>query len=97
MNQPLPDLDVYSAATNPSAQQRYNELLIEQFRTNAGRLTGQFAELPVLLLKTIGAKTGAPRTTPLVYFQDGDRRSPDTSGFTLTTNRGQDAASPSSC
>jgi deazaflavin-dependent oxidoreductase (nitroreductase family) len=73
MNEPLPNIDVYSAATNPPAQQRYNELLIEQFRTNAGTLTGQFAELPVLLLKTIGAKTGAPRTTPLVYFQDGDR------------------------
>ena len=73
MNQRIPDIDVYSAATNPSAQQRYNELLIEQFRTNAGRVSGQFADLPVLLLNTIGAKTGARRTTPLVYFQDGDR------------------------
>jgi deazaflavin-dependent oxidoreductase (nitroreductase family) len=73
MNEPLPAIDVYSAATNPPAQHRYNELLIERFRTNQGELTGQFAKLPVLLLKTIGAKTGAPRTTPLVYFQDGDR------------------------
>jgi F420H(2)-dependent quinone reductase len=59
MTEPLPDLDVYTAATDPPAQQRYNELLIEQFRTNAGKVTGQFANLPVLLLKTIGAKTGA--------------------------------------
>ena len=73
MNEPLPDIDVYTAATNPSAQQRYNELLIAQFRASAGKLTGQFAQLPVLLLKTIGAKTGVLRTTPLVYFQHGDR------------------------
>jgi deazaflavin-dependent oxidoreductase (nitroreductase family) len=73
MTEQLPDLDIYTAGTDPPAQQRYNELLIEQFRTNAGTVTGQFADLPVLLLKTIGAKTGATRTTPLVYFKDGDR------------------------
>lgn len=73
MTEPLPDLDIYTAATDPPAQQRYNELLIEQFRTNAGKVTGQFANLPVLLLKTTGAKTGATRTTPLVYLKDGDR------------------------
>jgi deazaflavin-dependent oxidoreductase (nitroreductase family) len=48
-------------------------LLIEQFRTNAGKVTGPFANLPVLLLKTLGVKTGATRTAPLVYLQDGDR------------------------
>jgi deazaflavin-dependent oxidoreductase (nitroreductase family) len=73
MTEPLPDLDIYTAATDPPAQQRYNALLIEQFRTNAGKVTGQFANLPMLLLNTIGAKTGAKRTTPLVYFKDGDR------------------------
>ena len=73
MTEPLPDLDIYAAATDPPAQQRYNDLLIDQFRTNAGKVTGQFADLPVLLLKTTGAKSGATRTTPLVYFKDGDR------------------------
>jgi deazaflavin-dependent oxidoreductase (nitroreductase family) len=73
MTKPLPELDIYAAATDPPAQQRYNELLIEQFRTNAGKVTGQFADLPVLLLKTTGAKTGATRTAPLVYFKDGER------------------------
>jgi deazaflavin-dependent oxidoreductase (nitroreductase family) len=46
-------------------------LLIEQFRT--GALTGQFAAFPILLLNTIGAKSRAPRTTPLVYLQDDNR------------------------
>jgi deazaflavin-dependent oxidoreductase (nitroreductase family) len=73
MTEPLPDLDIYTAATDPPAQQRYNDLLIEQFRTNAGKVTGQFADLPVLLLETKGAKTGATRITPLVYFKDGER------------------------
>ena|ERR1700758_2015521 len=68
MKEPLPDIDPNTAATDPAAQQRYNESLIEHYRTNAGELTGQFAALPVLLLNTIGAKTGAARTTPLVYL-----------------------------
>ena len=73
MKEPLPDIDPNTAATDPAAKQRYNESLIEQFRLNAGELTGQFAALPVLLLNTIGAKTGAARTTPLVYLADDDR------------------------
>jgi deazaflavin-dependent oxidoreductase (nitroreductase family) len=73
MTERLPDLDIYTPATNPLAQQRYNELLIDQFRTNAGKVDGQFADLPLLLLTTVGAKTAETRTTPLVYFIDGDR------------------------
>jgi deazaflavin-dependent oxidoreductase (nitroreductase family) len=71
MSEALPDIDPYSAVSNPTAQRRYDELLIEQFR--AGALTGQFAAFPILLLNTIGAKTRTPRTTPLLYLQDGDR------------------------
>jgi hypothetical protein len=71
MNKALPDIDPYSAVSNPTAQRTYNELLIEQFR--AGALTGQFAAFPILLLNTIGAKSRAPRTTPLVYLQDDNR------------------------
>ena len=73
MNDVLPSIDAYAAATDPAGQRRFNELLIQQFRTNAGTVTGQFAGLPVLLLRTVGAKTGMPRTTPLVYLQHGDR------------------------
>jgi len=32
-----------------------------------------FANAPMLLLTTTGAKTGQSRTTPLVYSKDGDR------------------------
>jgi len=73
MNDLLPDIDPHAAATDPGGQQKFNELLIRQYRTNGGKVTGQFAGLPVLLPRTVGAKSGAPRTTPLVYLQDADR------------------------
>jgi deazaflavin-dependent oxidoreductase (nitroreductase family) len=73
MKNALPDIDPYTVVSNPLAQRQFNELLIEQFRANAGQLTGQFAAFPILLLTTVGAKTRSPRTTPLVYLQDDDR------------------------
>jgi deazaflavin-dependent oxidoreductase (nitroreductase family) len=52
----------------------FNEDLIEHFRANRGIITeGPFTGRAVLLLTTIGAKTGLPRTHPLVYTRDGDR------------------------
>ncbi len=48
--------------------------LIDDFRAHEGRLTsGPFAGRPVLLLTTIGAKSGMPRLAPVVYGRDGDR------------------------
>ncbi len=57
----------------PSNRKEFNRQLIEEFRTNGGNVTGQFAGRPLLLLTTTGAKSGRPYTTPLVYTQDGDR------------------------
>jgi deazaflavin-dependent oxidoreductase (nitroreductase family) len=51
----------------------FNQKLIEEFRANGGKVGGQFANLPVLLLTMTGAKSGKSRTTPLVYSKDGDR------------------------
>lgn len=48
--------------------------LYAQVRTGDGSVSrGPFAGRPVLLLTTTGAKSGEPRTTPLVYSRDGDR------------------------
>jgi deazaflavin-dependent oxidoreductase (nitroreductase family) len=52
---------------------QFNQDLIEEFRANGGKVTGQFAKAPLLLLTTTGAKTGQRRTSPLVYTTDGDR------------------------
>lgn len=47
--------------------------LIEDFRAHAGQVSsGPFAGRDVLLLTTIGAKSGQPRLVPLVYTRDGD-------------------------
>jgi len=50
-----------------------NRGVIEEFRTNDGKVGGQFEGFPILLLKTIGAKSGEARTNPLAYFPDGNR------------------------
>lgn len=42
------------------------------YRRTGGALGGQMAHSPVLLLTTVGRKSGKPRTTPLLYLADGD-------------------------
>lgn len=56
--------------TSPNS---YNQSLIEEFRAKDGKVTGDFAGRPLLLLTTTGAKSGQPRVHPLVYTTDGDR------------------------
>ena len=42
------------------------------YRWSSGRIGGRMEDLPVLILHTLGRKTGKPRQTPLLYIQDGD-------------------------
>ncbi len=41
---------------------------LQLYRWSAGRVGGRLQGLPVLLLTTIGRKSGQPRTTPLTYL-----------------------------
>jgi deazaflavin-dependent oxidoreductase (nitroreductase family) len=50
----------------------FNAQIIDEFRTNEGRVGGQFEGATVLLLTTTGAKSGRVRTHPLVYLDSGD-------------------------
>lgn len=51
----------------------FNTNLIDEIRATNGQLTsGPFAGRQVLVLTTIGAKTGEKRETPLVYSRDGN-------------------------
>jgi len=44
------------------------------YQFSGGRIGGRFLQgAPVMLLTTIGRKSGQPRTTPLLYIEDGDR------------------------
>jgi deazaflavin-dependent oxidoreductase (nitroreductase family) len=47
----------------------FNQALIAEFRANGGKVSGWH---PLLLLTTIGAKSGQQHTTPLGYSTDGD-------------------------
>src|SRR5271169_3043033 len=51
----------------------FNQKVIAEFRTNQGKVGGQMAGMPLLLLTTTGAKTGRVLTKPLAYSKDGDR------------------------
>ncbi len=45
----------------------WNRRIIEEFRANAGKVGGNFAGAPLLLLHTLGARSGHPRVSPLMY------------------------------
>lgn len=52
----------------------WNAQIIEEFRANEGLLGGHFEGAPVLLLHTIGAKSGLERVNPMMYLDlDGHR------------------------
>jgi deazaflavin-dependent oxidoreductase (nitroreductase family) len=51
----------------------FNRAIVEEFRTNEGRVGGPFEGAPVLLLTSTGAKSGERRTTPVMYLPDGER------------------------
>lgn len=47
----------------------FNNNLIDEFRANDGKVTGQFENANLLLLHTTGAKSGQSRVSPLAYFR----------------------------
>lgn len=46
-----------------------NRQIIAEFRANAGSVGGMLEGVDMLLLHTVGAKSGAPRVNPLRYRQ----------------------------
>ena len=49
----------------------FNEKVIAEFRENGGRVSGMFEGMPLLLLHSIGAKSGTPRLHPLAHAPEG--------------------------
>jgi deazaflavin-dependent oxidoreductase (nitroreductase family) len=45
----------------------WNSKIIEEFRANGGQVGGQFEGAPLLLLHTVGARTGQQRVNPMMY------------------------------
>ena len=50
----------------------WNKGIIDEFRANGGKVGGPFEGAPLLLLHTIGAKSGQARVNPMMYLADGD-------------------------
>jgi deazaflavin-dependent oxidoreductase (nitroreductase family) len=65
----------------------FNSRLIAEYRATGGNVTGQFAGRPLLLLTTVGAKSGRSRTVPLAYTRDGDQ-------FVLIASKGGAPTNP---
>jgi deazaflavin-dependent oxidoreductase (nitroreductase family) len=51
----------------------YNSQNIAEFRKNRGKVGGYFEGAPLLLLHTIGRRSGKPRINPMMYLKDGER------------------------
>ena len=51
----------------------WNAQIIAEFRKNHGKVGGNFEGAPLLLLHTIGRRSGKPRVNPVMYLKDGDR------------------------
>lgn len=48
----------------------FNDQVIADFNQSGGKPGGYFKDAPVLLLHSIGAKSGAERTQPVMYLQE---------------------------
>jgi hypothetical protein len=53
---------------DPDVLRAFNAAVVEEFRSNRGRVGGPFADSDVVLLTMTGAKSGQRRQTPLEYF-----------------------------
>ncbi len=53
--------------------ENFNQQIIDEFRSNQGKVGGMFANMKLLLLTTQGAKSGKTTTSPVSYTKEGDR------------------------
>jgi deazaflavin-dependent oxidoreductase (nitroreductase family) len=63
--------DVYSSPDSVDGMSDWNTQVIAEFRANKGKVA-QFGDAPLVILHTIGAKSGALREIPLVALVDAD-------------------------
>ena len=50
----------------------WNQNIINEFHSNDGKVGGMFEGQPLLLLHTVGRRSGKERVNPLMYQQRGD-------------------------
>ena len=65
------DKETYMTETNEVNER--NQKTIDEFRANAGKVGGRFEGKTLLLLHTMGARSGKERINPVAYVRDGVR------------------------
>jgi deazaflavin-dependent oxidoreductase (nitroreductase family) len=70
--------------SDQAKRQEWNRQIIAEFRANDGRVGGPFDGVPLLLLRTRGAKSGEERINPLAYLEQDGRL------YVFGTNGGRD-------
>jgi deazaflavin-dependent oxidoreductase (nitroreductase family) len=55
-----------------NGMQDFNNKIIDEFRANEGVVGGMFEGAPILLLHSLGAKSGQERINPMMYQKVGD-------------------------
>lgn len=63
----------FSSALGERGLRVFGRLNVPLYRLSRGRLGGRVGRAPVLLLTTVGRRSGQPRTAPVLYMRDGER------------------------
>ena len=64
----MSDLDKDKFVADTGYLNEFNRKIVEEFRANDGVVGGPFQGGALLLLHTVGAKSGQPRLSPLAYL-----------------------------
>ena len=64
----MTEIDKDKLVSDTEALGDFNRGVVEEFRANDGKVGGPFQGGMLLLLHTTGAKSGAPRLSPLAYL-----------------------------
>jgi deazaflavin-dependent oxidoreductase (nitroreductase family) len=67
------EIDKKKLYSDTAALDEFNRNVVEEFRANGGKVGGPFEGGTLLLLHTIGAKSGKPRISPLAYLTIDDK------------------------
>jgi deazaflavin-dependent oxidoreductase (nitroreductase family) len=61
-------MDTYALVTDSAAAAAFNRGVVEEFRARGGVVGGPFEGGTLLLLHSVGARSGRPHLTPLAYL-----------------------------
>lgn len=65
----MTEIDKAKLVADTKALDGFNRNVVAEFRANGGKVGGPFEGGTLLLLHTTGAKSGAPRLSPLAYME----------------------------